>query len=241
MPKVKRSLSWVLLLEAVFFLAYIPYIVAAAAYNLSNDPSLFYFGHTPETLLLTITLIPCLAMVLVVPPLLLKLRASINHQQPLQAVAKWGSLTGIGYLFAVFWFNFSMMWTGIMVPYTVYPQYGYEFLLQPANLMVFCLTVFGLLAVALSGLAGTLPLMKTGSMQPKLVAVGAALAGLGSYFILTTIYYFATGGYNAHPSVWYELIGPLHNPNLWVIALLFLGVPVMLYGRVKNVTKPLQS
>ena len=46
----------------------------------------------------------------------------------------------------VFWFNFSMMWTGITVPYTrVYEQYGWDFLLQPANLFVFCLTVFGLL------------------------------------------------------------------------------------------------
>ena len=98
----------------------------------------------------------------------------------------------------VFWFNFSMMWTGITVSYTrVYEQYGWDFLLQPANLFVFCLTVFGLLVVAAS---------------------------------------FITGGYNAHPSVWYELIGPLHNPNPWVIALVFLGLPLIIYGRMRRET-----
>ena len=84
MPNIRKSVSAALLLEAVFFLTLIASVIAAAAYNIANDPSLFYFGHTPEALLLYITLIPCLAIVLVVPPLLLKLRASIKHQAPIQ-------------------------------------------------------------------------------------------------------------------------------------------------------------
>lgn len=233
MQTIRKSFSAVLLLEAVFFLTYIPYIAAAAVYNVANDPTLYYFGHTPEAFLLYITLIPCLAMVLAVPPLLLKLRASVNHRVSVQEIAKWASLTGLAYLFVVFWFNFSMMWMGIMVPYPiVYVQYGFDFLLQPANLFVFCLTVFGLLAVAVTALVSMLPLIKKGLTQPNLTGIGAALTGLGGYFVVTTIYYYATGGYTVHPSVWYELIGPLHNPNLWVIALLFLGIPLMLHGRI---------
>ncbi len=118
MPTIRKSVSVVLLLEAIFFLTLIASVIAAAAYNLAHDPSLFYFGHTPEALLLYVTLIPCLAIFIVVPPLLLKLRASINYQAPVQEIAKWASLTGVGYLFVVFWFNFSMMWTGVLVPYT---------------------------------------------------------------------------------------------------------------------------
>lgn len=229
---IRKSFSAVLLLEAFFLLTYIPYIVAAAAYNIASDSTLSYFGHTPEALLLYVTLIPCLAIVAVVPPLLLKLRASINHKAAIQEIAKWGSLTGVGYLFVVFWFNFSMMWTGITVPYTrVYEQYGWDFLLQPANLFIFCLTVFGLLAVATTALITTLPLIKKRKLQPNLMGVGGALMGLGGYFVVTTIYYYVTGGYSAHPSVWYELIGPLHNPNLWVIAFVFLGLPLIIYGR----------
>jgi hypothetical protein len=235
MPNVRKSLSVVLLLEAVFFLTLLASIVAAAAYNLANDPSLFYFGHTPEALLLYVTLIPCLAIVVVVPPLLLKLRVSINHKASVKEIAKWASLTGVGYLFVVFWFNFSMMWTGITVPYTrVYEQYGLDFVLQPANLLSFVLTLFGLLAVAVTGLVTTLPMIKKRFTLPKpnLTWVGLVLVGLGGYFFITTFYYYLTGGYSAHPSVWYEVIGPLHNPNLWVIVLVFLGIPLIIHGRI---------
>jgi hypothetical protein len=235
MPAVKKSVSIVLLLEAVFYLTLIASIIAAAAYNLADDPSLFYFGHTPEALLLYVTLIPCLAIVLVVPPLLLKLRAAIKNQVSTPEIVKWASLAGVGYLFVVFWFNFSMMWTGVTVPYTkVYEQYGAAFILQPANLFSFCLTLFGLLAVAITALVGTLPLIKKQPTQPNITYIGLALAGLGGYFVITTLYYYLTGGYAAHPSVWYEVIGPLHNPNLWVIALIFLGIPLLIYGRIRR-------
>ncbi len=234
-PKIRKSVSAVLLLEAVFFLTLIASIIAAAAYNIAHDPSLFYFGHTPELLLLYVTLIPCLAIVLVVPPLLLKLRASINHGAPSQEIFGWASLTGLGYLFVVFWFNFSMMWTGITVPYSkVYEQYGLDFILQPANLFSFCLTLFGLLAVAVTALTATLPLIKKRTTQLSLTRVGLVLVGLGGYFVITTLYYYLTGGYSSHPSVWYEVIGPLHNPNLWVIALAFLGLPLIFLGRTKR-------
>lgn len=239
LPRIRKSVSAVLLLEAIFFLTLIASIIAAAAYNIAHDPTLFYFGHTPELLLLYITLIPCLAIVLVVPPLLLKLRASIDHGATTQEIVKWVSLTGIGYLFAVFWFNFSMMWTGITVPYTkVYEQYGLDFILQPANLFSFCLTLFGLLAVAVTALITTLPLIKKRMTQVNQTRVGLVLMGLGGYFVITTIYYYLTGGYSAHPSVWYEVIGPLHNPNLWVIALVFLGLPLMVLGRTKKNSIP---
>ena len=235
MPRIRKSVSAVLLLEAVFFLTLIASIIAAAAYNIAHDPSLFYFGHTPELLLLYVTLIPCLAIVLVVPPLLLKLRTSIDHEAPTQEILKWVSLTGLGYLFVVFWFNFSMMWTGITVPYSkVYEQYGLDFVLQPANLFSFCLTLFGLLAVAVMALTTALPLIKKRTTQVNLKRVGLVLMGLGGYFVITTFYYYLTGGYSAHPSVWYEVIGPLHNPNLWVIALVFLGLPLIFLAKTKK-------
>ena len=239
MPRIRKNISVVLLLEAVFFLTLIASIIAAAAYNLAHDPSLFFFGHTPELLLLYVTLIPCLAIVLVVPPLLLKLRATINQGAPTQEIVKWVSLTGLGYLFVVFWFNFSMMWTGITVPYTkVYEQYGLDFILQPANMFSFCLTLFGLLAVAVTALTTTMPLIKKRTTQIDLTRVGLVLMGLGGYFVITTFYYYLTGSYSAHPSVWYEVIGPLHNPNLWVIALVFLAVPLMFLGKTKKNLPP---
>lgn len=72
-PKIRRYTSHALLLEAGFFLALIPSVIAAFAYNLTSE-YLFYFDHTPQHILLFGTAIPCLALVLIIPPFLLKLR-----------------------------------------------------------------------------------------------------------------------------------------------------------------------
>lgn len=234
MPTVRKSATAALVFEAVFFLALIPSIITAIAYN-STSENLFYFGHTPGILLIYGTLIPCLAIVLVVPPLLLKLRAAIKREASNQEIIKWASLTGVAYLFVVFWFTYSMLWAGVTVPYTrVYEEYGLTFLLQPANLLSFSLTVFGLLALAIAALVTTLPAIKKQATQPNLTRIGAILVLFGSYFIFNLFYYYLTGGYVAHPSVWYEVIGPLHNPNLWAIALVFLGVPVLIHSKNKK-------
>jgi hypothetical protein len=88
LPAIRKKVSTALLLEAGFFLVLIPSIIAAFAYNLTSE-YLFYFDHTPEQILLYGTAIPCLAIVLVVPPLLLKLRATIKHEAPTQEIVKW--------------------------------------------------------------------------------------------------------------------------------------------------------
>ncbi len=234
MPKIRKSASTALLLEAGFFLALIPSIIAALAYN-STSENLFYFGHTPGLLLLYGTAIPCLAIVLVVPPLLLKLRAAIKHESSNQEIVKWSCLTAVAYLFVVFWFNYSMLWAGITVPYTrVYEQYGLDFLLQPANLLSFSLTVFGLLALAIATLISTLPAIKKQTTSLNLTRIGIVLTAFGGYFLFNLLYFYLTGGYEAHPSVWYEVIGPLHNPNLWAVACVFLGLPLLIYGKMKR-------
>jgi hypothetical protein len=234
MPRIRKSASIALLLEAVFFLALIPSIIAAFAYNLTSE-NLFYFGHTPGVLVIYGTLIPILAIVLVVPPLLLKLRAVVKRDASQQEVVKWICLTGVAYLLVVFWFNYCMLWLGETVPYTlVYEEYGLNFVLQPANLLSFGLTVFGLLAIAVATLVTTLPAIKKEVMEPNFTRIGAILVAFGGYFIFHLFYYYLTGGYSAHPSVWYEVVSPLHNPNLWTIALAFLGVPVLIYGKTSK-------
>jgi len=231
---MRQSACMALLLEAVFFLALIPSIITAAAYN-STSQLLFYFGHTPGILLIYCTLIPCLAMVLIVPPLLLKLRAVVKKEAPSHEILKWTCLAGVGYLFAVFWFNYTMLWAGEAVPYTrVYEQWGLSFVLQPANFLSFFLTVFGLLALAIAALVTTLPAIKKQLTLPNLAWVGVFMVALSGYFIFNLFYYYLTGAYPAHPSVWYEVIGPLHNPNLWAVALIFLGAPLIAYGKIRK-------
>jgi len=234
LPAIRKKVSTALLLEAGFFLALIPSIIAAFAYNLSSE-YLFYFDHTPERILLYGTAIPCLAIVLVVPPLLLKLRATIKAESSNEEIAKWSSLTAAAYLFVVFWFNYSMLWAASMVPYPrANQQFGFAFLLEPTNFVSFCVTFFGLLAIALVALVTALPAIRKMPIKLNLTWIGVVLLAFGSYFLFNTLYYYLTGTYEAHPSVWYEVIGPLHNPNLWGLAVMFLGVPLIIKGRKKG-------
>ena len=234
LPQIKRKAGIAILLEAGFYLSLIPSVIAAFAYYTSTE-YLYYFDHTPGLLLLYGTGIPCLAMVLVIPPLLLKVRSTIRKSLPSQEIIKWSCLTGVAYLFVVFWFNYSMLWAGSMVPYPkAQIQYGLSFLLEPANFASFAVTVFGLLAIAVCGLLFTLPAIKKQPKKLNLGGIGAVLVALGGYFIFNTVTYYFTGSYAAHPSVWYEVIGPLHNPNLWCIAFVFLGLAAIARSKVKN-------
>ena len=233
-PSIRKNASRALLLEAGFFLALIPSIIAAFAYNLTRE-YLFYFDHTPERILLFGTAIPCLAVVLVVPPLLLKLRAKIKNKENTQEIIKWSALTCIAYLFVVFWFNYGMLWAATMVPYPrAYEVYGLDFLLQPTNFLSFTITVFGLLALALIAIAVALPAIKKQPQKINLAYIGMVMVAFGSYFFFNTLYYYLTGSYEAHPSVWYEVIGPLHNPNLWGLAFILVGVPLIIKSKIRH-------
>lgn len=230
-PLIKRKVGTALLLEAGFFLALIPSIIAAFAYNLTTE-YLFYFDHTPELILLYGTAIPCLAIVLIVPPILLKLRTKILHDSPRQEILKWTSLTAVAYLFVVFWFNYTMLWVANLVPYPrAQQEYGLVFLLQPTNLASFTVTVFGLFIVATAALVLLLPAIKKQPAKLNVAGIGAVMTAFGGYFVFNTLFYYLTGGYEAHPSVWYEVIGPLHNPNLWCIAFIFLGLAILLLNK----------
>jgi hypothetical protein len=234
LPQIKRKAGTAILLEAGFYLSLIPSVIAAFAYYASTE-YLYYFDHTPGLLLLYGTGIPCLAMVLVIPPLLLKLRSIIRRNLPSSEIIKWSCLTGVAYLFVVFWFNYSMLWAGSMVPYPkAQIQYGMSFLLEPANFASFAITVFGLLAIAAFGLLFALPAIKKHPIKLNLGGISAVIVALGGYFIFNTITYYLTGSYEAHPSVWYEVIGPLHNPNLWCIAFVFLGLAALARSKVRS-------
>ncbi|MCW4054778.1 MAG: hypothetical protein NWE84_07680 [Candidatus Bathyarchaeota archaeon] len=94
--------------------------------------------------------------------------------------------------------------------------------------------VFGLVLTATFALLLTLPAIKKQSSKLNLEGIGVIMLAFGGYFMFNTITYYLTGGYETHPSVWCEVIGPLHNPNLWCIALFFLGLPVLVRSRNKK-------
>ena len=233
-PLVKGKVGKALLLESGAFLALTPSVMAAFAYYFSTE-YLYYFDHTPGLLLLFGTAIPCLAMVLTIPPLLLKLRKTIMRSSTASEIARWSAITSVAYLFVVFWFNYSMLWAATMVPYPrSQQQYGLSFLLEPTTFVSFAVTVFGLLSIAILASYAALPAIRKNLNKLNFGLVGFVMSAFGGYFIFNTLFYYLTGGYDAHPSVWYEVIGPLHNPYLWCSSFVLLGLAVIVYSFTKK-------
>jgi hypothetical protein len=231
MSVIKRSAGVALLLEGIYFLSLIPSTLTAFAYYFT-DGSVFYFDHTPPLILLYVAAIPTLAMVTVMPTMLFKLRSKVVGESSAQSFAKWVSLTAFTYVLVVFWFSYSMAWLGNMVPFDrARGQFGWSFLLEPTNFASFVVTVVGLLGIALLVLKGTLPSSKTSPIKIGLRGAGAVMLAFGGYFVFNLVYFYLTGGYAPHPNVWYEMIGPPHNVNLWCLVFVFSGLVLLIGGR----------
>lgn len=231
-PMIREKVSKALLFEAGHYLSFFLSIITSFVYFFSNKP-LYYFDHTPGPIFLYVSGIPLLAMIIFIPPLLLKTRSVIRKNSTKQEIMKWICLTSVSYLFVVFWFNYSMAWAGVLVPYEPL-QHGISFLMKPPHLLSFIITVFGLFSLAMFALISTLPTIRRHSPLPNLKHIGVIIMSLGGYFVFHVFYYYLTGGYGAHPSVWYEIIGPLHNPDLWCISFVFLGLAILIRSNKQN-------
>lgn len=234
LPKIKRSIGAALLLEGIYCLSLIPSTLTAFAYYFT-DGNVFYFDHTPPLILLYVAALPTLVMVTIVPAVLFKLRSKVVNDSSTREFAKWSSLAAFTYILVVFWFGYAMAWLGNMVPFDrAQSQYGWAFLLEPLNFASFALTVFGLLIIALSALKLTYPASKTLPIRLDLRGIGAVMLAFGGYFIFNLLYFYLTGGYAPHPNVWYEMIGPPHNVNLWCLVFAFTGLVLLISGKEKN-------
>lgn len=225
----------VLILEGIYCLSLVPPTTTAFAYYFVNG-NVFYFDHTPPLILLYVAAIPTLATVTIIPIVLFKLRSTIvSAGSSSQDVLKWSGLTAFAYVFVVFWFSYSMAWLGNMVPFArAGGQYGWSFLLEPVNFASFAVTFFGLLTVALLTLKLILPAIKKKPVKLSLGGIGAVKVAFGGYFIFNLLYFYLNGGYAPHPNVWYEMIGPPHNVNLWCLVFVFLGLMLLINTKLRN-------
>jgi len=233
-PLIRKAVSKTLLFEATHFFSLGLSVVASFVYFFSSEP-LYYFGHTPGLIYVLVAGIPLLLMILIVSPSLLNLRRKINKIAENREIMKWVCITGVAYLFVVFWINYSMSWAGVLVPYTrAQQQFGLEFLRVPFNFISFVVTVFGLLIIAIFGLKVTLPAIQKKSTQLNMKHISTVITALGGYFMFNVFFYYLTGGYETNPSVWYEVIGPLHNPYFWCLSFLFLGIVMMRHFKTQK-------
>ncbi len=226
LSSIKKHVSKALLFEATYFISLSLSVIASLAYFFSGD-QFYYFDGLPGLIFVLVAGLPLLAMIVFVSPTLLNLRKKILQSAGEKEITKWACLAGVVYLFLVFWFNYSMSWAGVMVPHPRI-QHGLSFLLSPTNLVSFVLTFVGLLLLAFYGLIVSLPAIQKKSIQLNPKRIGALLTVLGGYFLFNVFFYYSTGGYHANPSVWYEVVGPLHNPYFWCFSLFFLGLVAIL-------------
>jgi hypothetical protein len=220
LPQIKGKVKAALLLEAGYFLFFIPTVFLGFIYPATGG-TLWYFGTTPVNEVLFVAGFAVLLMVLVIPTVLLKLRSKIAQSAPRQEIVKWGCIACVSNLFVVFWFNASMQWVGMLT------TFGAEILLDPINLAGFLASVFGLLLVAFLGLLSALPAIRGAASAFKLRRVGLTAVAFGSYFLFGILFYVLAGGFAQRPWAWYEMIVP-HNPYLWCVIFLFAGLPLLI-------------
>ena len=234
LPQVRGKVGAALLFEGIYFLSLIPSTITAFAYYFV-DGNVFYFDHTPPLILLYVAAFPTLAMVSIMPTVLFKLRSKVVGNASTPEITKWGSLAAFTYVLVVFWFSYSMTWLGNMVPFDrARGQYSWSFLLEPMNFTSFIITVIGLLLIALFTLKFALPASKTLPAKMDVRGIGVVMLAFGGYFIFNLFYFYLTGGYSQHPNVWYEMIGPPHNVNLWCLVFVFLGLTLLIGGRTST-------
>jgi len=204
LTQIKGKIGWALLLEASYFISFIPSAVLGFIFPTTGG-NVWYFGATPVNEVLFVAGFACLGMVLAIPPPLLKLRALILQEASRSLVVKWSCITAVAYLFVVFWFNTTMQWIGMIT------TFGVEILLDLANLVGFVSSVVGLLLIAIAALRFTLPAIKIPNAKLNQRRLGATLVAFGAYYVFAILVYFASGGYTVRPGAWYEMIVP-HNP-----------------------------
>jgi hypothetical protein len=187
---------------------------------------LWYFDTTPVMEVFFVAGVACLLMVMVIPPLLFKLRSKILQGSSSQDIVKWSCLSCISYLFVVFWFNSSMQWVGMIT------TFGTSVLLDPIGLAGFLASVFGLFLIAIFGLMSTLPAIKKLPVKLSLRRIGVVMTALGGYFMLGMLLYVLAGGFAERPFAWYEMMVP-HNPYLWCVIFLFVGLPLVARRKIR--------
>ncbi|MCW4005907.1 MAG: hypothetical protein NWF04_04835 [Candidatus Bathyarchaeota archaeon] len=217
--KIKGKIGWALLLEAGYFLLLIPTVWLGLIFPSTNG-EVWYFEVTPVPEVFFVAGIACLAMVLVLPPVLLKLRGVVLHDSFGQML-KWGCVVAVAYLFVVFWFNSAMQWTGMLA------TWGTDLLLDSMNTAGFVSSSIFLLVVAFYALKTTYPTIQNPATKLNPKHVAATSTAFGAYFIFAILVYFNAGGFATHRSAWFELIVP-HNPYLWCLIFFFIGLPLML-------------
>jgi hypothetical protein len=224
LSRIRGKAGAAILLEGLYVLTYAPSAFLGFVYPIAESRNLWYFEPPPPWIIVFLVAgLACLAMVVVITPLIFKLGLRIIQKGSANEIAKWASLTGVGYLFAMFWWNYVMCWVATLVYWPERAQPGIKIIYNPIAAASFTITVAGLLLVAIFVLKVVMPAVKGEPSGVDKRKLGYALTAFSGYFILMLILYAVAGGYYKQPTTWMEIIGP-HNPDHWCAFLILPGI-----------------
>jgi hypothetical protein len=229
--RVMKLVGFALVLEALYFLCFIPSAVFGfqAGFGLSGGHTLI--GEEERLWLIIETAIPTLVEAIIMPVSLLKLRSKLTPSlKSRNEIIKWACIAGVFYLI-VFWLTYVTQWIAtFMQPEsyaTVYPGYGMTYILdQPLNMFTFLLTSVGLPLLAVFFFWSTRNNTRDPTAGLNSRRVGLTLTLLGGYFI-TIITLFRIFGAVGQPSIWI-IFFMYNNADLWCVTLPALGIPMIL-------------
>ena len=232
--KVMKLVGAALVLEALYFLCFIPSAILgfqtglglAGGHSLPSGESggLWFFVETA---------IPTLAEAVIMPLSLLKLRSKLTPNAKFsKGTFKWITVVGVCY-FIVFWLTYFTQWIATIIqPASLasdpsYAGYGINYVLQyPLNMFTFILTAIGLPLLTVFFVWSMQPAMRNPDTPLDYRKLGATLTLLGGYFIIVIALFFMFG-YVGGASIWIVFF-IFNSADLWCVALPALGIPLML-------------
>jgi hypothetical protein len=229
--RVVKLIGFALVLEAFYFLCFIPSAVFGfqAGFGLSGGHTLI--GEGERLWFIIETAIPTLVEAIIMPVSLLKLRSKLTPSlKSRNEIIKWACIVGVSYLI-VFWLTYVTQWIAtFMQPEsyaTIYPGYGITYVLNhPLNMFTFLLTSVGLPLLTVFFFWSTRTAIRDPTAGLSLRRVGLTLTLLGGYFI-TIIALFRIFGTVGEPSIWI-IFFMYNNADLWCVTLPALGIPMIL-------------
>ena len=214
-------------------------IVMEAVYLISIIPTAWVGPNVGDFVLVPEATIPSLFEAIFVPIPLFVLAYRLRREGKPGTVARWGCISGIMYIFAI-WIRFLMQWVATIVQTPVYtnppginpsnffgfPGYGWSYLLNfPLNMLSFILTAVGLPLVAVYLLYSSLPAIRTLGARVPVRKVGFALILVGAWFMIAFFVLYALPGYVGAKSIWATFFTG-HNVDLWMLGLPIVGIPL---------------
>jgi hypothetical protein len=232
--KVMKLVSAAMVLEALYFLCFIPSAILGfqAGLGLAGGHSL-PSGESGGLWFFVETAIPTLAEAVIMPISLLKLRSKLASPTKFsKETFKWITIVGVCYLI-VFWLTYFTQWIATIIqPATLasdpsYAGYGINYILQyPLNMFTFVLTAVGLPLLTFFFIRSMRPAMQNLDESLDYKKLGAALTLLGGYFIIVIALFFMFG-YVGGASIWIVFF-IFNSADLWCVALPALGIPMIL-------------